>query len=100
MNYVLAIHNSRIAQFIYKREFHSVKVLRSHIENIPIPLVDDSTQDQIIKVTDKLISGLPLQEAEQIYNELDLLISNIFDLNETEIEIIKNAVDGDNKFLA
>lgn len=55
---------------------------------------------QIIKVTDKLISGLPLQEAEQIYNELDLLISNIFDLNETEIEIIKNAVDGDNKFLA
>lgn len=55
---------------------------------------------KIIKVTDKLISGLPLQEAEQIYNELDLLISNIFDLNETEIEIIKNAVDGDNKFLA
>lgn len=100
MKYVLAILNSRIAQFIYKREFHSVKVLRSHIENIPIPLVDDSTQDQIIKVTDKLISGLPLQEAEQIYNELDLLISNIFDLNETEIEIIKNAVDGDNKFLA
>ena len=42
MNYVLAILNSRIAQFIYKREFHSVKVLRSHIENIPIPLVDDS----------------------------------------------------------
>lgn len=100
MKYVLAILNSRIAQFIYKREFHSVKVLRSHIENIPISLVDDSTQDQIIKVTDKLISGLPLQEAEQIYNELDLLISNIFDLNETEIEIIKNAVDGDNKFLA
>lgn len=100
MKYVLAILNSRIAQFIYKREFNSVKVLRSHIENIPIPTVDESTQDNIIVLTEKLISGLEIQEAEKIYDELDILVSQIFNLNSDEFEIIKKAVDGENKFLA
>lgn len=100
MKYVLAILNSRIAQFIYQKEFHSVKVLCSHIENIPIPLVDDATQNRIIEITDKLISGLELDEAEVSYDQLDLLISEFFGLTPSEIEIIKKAVDAENKFLA
>lgn len=100
MKYVMAVLNSRIAQFIYKREFNSVKVLRSHIENIPIPFVDESVQDKIIEVTDRLISGLDITEAEMVYDELDKLISNVFHLTDSEIEIIKKAVDGENKFLA
>ena len=97
IKYVLAILNSRIAQFIYKCEFNSVKVLRSHIENIPIPLVDEATQDKIIKITDKLIGGLDAPEAMVTYDELDDLIFEIFELTSDEIEIIKKAVDGENK---
>ncbi|SEP56561.1 Type I restriction-modification system methyltransferase subunit [Lachnospiraceae bacterium NE2001] len=100
MKYVLAILNSRIAQFIYKRDFNSVKVLRSHIENIPIPTVDETTQDNIIILTEKLISGLEIHEAEKVYDELDILVSQVFNLNSDEFEIIKKAVDGENKFLA
>ena len=99
MKYVLAILNSRIAQFIYKREFNSVKILRSHIENIPIP-VDEITQNRIITLTDKLIDGLEINEAEKVYEELDTLIAKVFNLNSSEMEIIKKAVDGENKFLA
>ena len=100
IKYILAILNSRIAQFIYKREFNSVKVLRSHIENIPIPTVDEATQDNIITLTEKLISGLEIHEAEKVYDELDILVSQVFNLNPDEFEIIKKAVDGENKFLA
>ena len=100
MKYILAILNSRIAQFIYKKEFNSVKVLRSHIENIPIPTADASTQAEIIALTDKLISGLQVAEAEKVYDELDLLVSKAFNLDSNEIEIINKAVEGDNKFLA
>ena len=100
MKYVLAILNSRIAQFIYKREYNSVKVLRSHIESIPIPLVDDATQNQIITLTDKLILGLNNVEAELVYEQLDNLILGIYKLTPLEVEIIKNAVDGENKFLS
>lgn len=100
MKYVLAILNSRIAQFIYKKEFNSVKVLRSHIENIPIPSVDEPTQDRIIALTEKLISGLEIHEAEKVYDELDILVSQVFNLSADEFEIIKKSVDGENKFLA
>lgn len=100
MKYVLAILNSRIAQFIYKREFNSVKVLRSHIENIPIPVVDEATQNRIIAITDRLIAGLEIKEAEIVYDELDSLIAAIFNLTAEEVEIIKKTVDGENKFLA
>ena len=96
---MLAILNSRIAQFIYKREFNSIKVLRSHIENIPIPKVDEPAQDSIIALTEKLISGLEKLEAIKVYDKLDFLISQIFNLNSEEFEIIKKAVDGENKFL-
>ena len=54
-----------------------MKVLRSHIENIPIPTVDESTQDNIIILTEKLISGLELPEAEKVYDELDILVSQV-----------------------
>ena len=71
--------------------------MRSHIENIPIPTADASTQAEIIALTDKLISVLQADEAEKVYDELDLLVSN---LDSNEIEIINKAVEGDNKFLA
>lgn len=99
MKYVLAILNSRIAQFIYKKDFNSVKVLRSHIENIPIPAVDEPTQDNIITLTEKLIAGLEIHEAEKVYDALDILVSQVFNLNADEFEIIKKAVDCENKFL-
>ncbi len=92
IKYVLAILNSRIAQFIFKREFNSVKVLRSHIESIPIPLVEHAKQNRISELADKLISGLAPEEAELIYDEIDALISEIFELTPAEIEIIKNVV--------
>ena len=74
--------------------------MRSHIENIPIPTVDEAIQDEIIVLTDKLISGLKLEETEKVYDELDILVSKVFNLDSNEIEIIKKVVDGDNKFLA
>lgn len=99
IKYVLSILNSRVAQFIYKKEFNSIKVLRSHIESFPIPLVDSSTQDLIIKITDKLIAGLDSEKAERTYDELDNLICGLFRLDTKDVEVIKNAVEGENKFL-
>jgi len=99
IKYIMAILNSSVAQFIYKKNFNSVKVLRSHIENIPIPIVDDCTQNNIIEITDNLIKGLDIEKAQIAYNILDQLIFDIFKLNKQEQEIIKDAVFSENKFL-
>lgn len=98
--YILALLNSRVAQFIYKKEFNSVKVLRSHIENIPIPMITYQLQDRIISVTDLLIQGQKIKQATELYEELDEMIFDLFHLSTSERNIIKLAVDGENKFLA
>jgi type I restriction-modification system DNA methylase subunit len=99
MKYILAILNSRVAQFIYKKQFNSVKVLRSHIENIPIPIVNESIQDKIISLTDLLIQGQDYDSTIRLYEELDHTIFELFHLSTNEQQTIKDAVDGENKFL-
>lgn len=100
MKYILAILNSRIAQFIYKKEFNSVKVLRSHIENIPIPIVNERAQDKIIAITDLLIKGQNNNTVMELYDQLDNMIFELFHLSPDDQQTIKLAVDGDNKFLS
>ena len=90
--YILAILNSRVAQFIYKMEFHSLKVLRSHIESIPIPIVEENVQDNIIQLVDALIAGMPPEAAQETYEQIDQLIFELFQLTPNEQNIIKHAI--------
>lgn len=57
VKYILAILNSHIAQFYVKRTYHSVKVLRSHIESIPIPVVSKEIQEEIVLLVDILLKN-------------------------------------------
>lgn len=99
IKYILAILNSRIAQFIYKKEINSFKVLRSHIESIPIPMADEETQNKIIAAAEPLIQGQDLEKASELYNELDNMIFKLFKLTPEEQNIIKSAVDESQIFL-
>ena len=58
IKYILAILNSSVSQFVYQKEFHSIKVLRAHMEHIPIPRVGKAIQNEIIAMTEPLICGL------------------------------------------
>lgn len=93
IKYILAVLNSSVAQFMYKKEFNSVKVLRSHIERIPIPIVSESVQDEIIAVTDMLIEGMSFDNARSAYEKLDQLIFDVFQLTPSEREVVKLAVE-------
>lgn len=99
IKYILAILNSRIAQFVYIKEFNSVKVLRNHIEHIPIPIVSEKKQNEIIKLTDILIQGCTDNETYIIYDKLDDIIFGLWNLSDNEKNIIKNAIDNENMFL-
>lgn len=93
IKYILAILNSSVAQFIYKMDFNSVKVLKSHIESIPIPIVDKEHQNNIIHLTNALINGLPLDDAQKIYSQLDQLIFDLFGLTPAEQRLIVSSVE-------
>ena len=91
VKYVLAVLNSSVAQFFFEKKFHSVKVLRSHLEQIPIPMADDTTQREIVGLVDKLmILEDATQEFKETYYLLDLKIAELFSLTQNEFEIICN----------
>lgn len=71
MKYILAVLNSSVARNIYRKKFNSVKVLRSHIEAIPIPLASRQKQDEIIEYVDMLIKD---GYRKDICDKLDELI--------------------------
>ncbi len=98
IKYVLAILNSSVAQFFYTKNFDSVKVLRAHIESIPIPFVDEGKQKELIEQADRLIRDEET-DRESIYNSLDEMIFDIFDLTETERKLIRSSVENYNRFL-
>ncbi len=75
---IAALFNSSLYQFIFQKKFSSIKVLRSHIENLPLPLWDKKTFSKIIKLVDKVISN------QNKFQELDSYITNKFSLSEKE----------------
>ena len=98
MKYVLAILNSSVAQFFYTKQFDSVKVLRSHLERIPIPAVCVEKQKEVASMADVLIRNEET-DRESIYNKLDDIIFDIYEFKEAERKLIRSSVENSNRFL-
>ncbi len=100
IKYILAVLNSRIAQFVFSKRFQSVKVLRSHIESIPIPMISKEQQQEIILLVDKILSINNESDKEELYDIIDKNISRLFDLSDDEYSTIKKSQIGENIFLS
>ena len=88
IKYILAILNSRITGFIFRKQFDSVKVLRSHIEQIPIPIADTQKQKDIIQLVNTLLTENSERNRQTYYNHLDKIIAELFELTEEEYQTI------------
>ena len=89
IKYILAVLNSRVAQYIFKMKFNSIKVLRSHIESIPIPIITLEQQEYIIEIVDCLMNEKSEKTIMYVYEKLDDEIRKIYGLSESEYELIK-----------
>lgn len=99
VKFILAILNSRIAQFYFKKTFNSVKVLKSHIEQIPIPHIKKSQQEEFIKYVEFLLNATNNGYIKDTFNTLDYKIAALYDLSEHEYSIIKSSMENENLFL-
>ena len=99
IKYVLAVLNSRAAQFYFKLKNNSVKVLRSHIENLPIPSVSLSDQKIIIGLVDQIIQAKDSSMAAKIYDEIDERIMKAYKLSTDYVSYIKQKTQSNNLFL-
>lgn len=89
IKYVLAILNSSVAQYVFEQRFHSVKVLRSHLEQLPIPMADKETQDELVQFVDYLMQqNKTSEEYLHLYTLLDKKIAALFGLTNAEWDYI------------
>lgn len=81
---ILGLLNSKLYNFIFRKKFNSIKVLRFHIENLPIPKLTDNQKNKILNLVQIIL------QTKIISDELDNYICEIFGLNEVEKQIINN----------
>ena len=86
MKYIMTVLNSRIAQFIFKKTYNSIKVLRSHIESIPIPACNREKQSEIIKIVDTIVDNK--NSYSELYETIEEKICKLYNISEEEYKII------------
>ena len=99
IKYIMAVLNSRISQYYFKKKFNSVKILRSHIEQIPIAVPSEKERNEIVSLVDELLASEQDNEIVSIYDAIDKKISAIYGMTEIEYAKISAFVNAENLFL-
>ena len=81
----MAILNSRIAQFVFEKRFNSIKVWRSHIEDIPIPACRDEEQKVVAGMVDEMLKN---PDNKELYDRLDMYIAELYGLTDDEYNVL------------
>ncbi len=85
---IMALFNSCLYQFIFQKKFSSIKVLRSHLEQLPLPLWSESVLSKLSTMADGVIRGS--LEIEQV----DEFIFKQFNFSGQEIQRIREGING------
>lgn len=81
---ILALFNSALYRFIYRRKFNSIKVLRSHLEALPLPVFSREIHQKISQYVELILNG------EKKESELDQLIFSLLGLTHEEIKYVSS----------
>ncbi len=84
----LALFNSSLYQYIFIKRFASIKVLRSHIEELPLPDFPEKVLRKIENMVDQITSG----GKTEVKKELDDYIFDIFNIFPEDKEVILKSI--------
>ena len=97
IKYILAILNSSVAAYFINKKYNSVKLLRSHIESLPIPMVSAEKQNDIIRKVDHIMNSS--ENISGPYEDLDGDIMALYGLTAEQTDIIRTSLRGKASFL-
>ena len=88
---ILALFNSSLYQFIFEKKFFSIKVLRNHIEALPLPLWNKPTYTPVLRMVNNLLKGGATEkQKKEILTRLDYYIMKQFNLSQKQQNHILN----------
>ncbi len=82
---ILALFNSSLYRFIYLKKFSSIKVLRGHLEELPLPLLSADKYREVSDMTDAVIRDKNLDK----FYVLDDYVFSLFGFSGEDIDYIK-----------
>ncbi len=80
---IMCLFNSKLYSYIYRKKFHSKKVLRFHLESLPIPVFNDDVHKLFYDIYCGMI------DSSLSIDVLDILVYKVFKLSKKEISVIE-----------
>lgn len=86
MKIIMALFNSTLYQFIYQKRFFSLKVLRSHLEELPIPLFPEYDMSRLASAVEMVLSHAADPSI------IDDIVMHLLSISGSEREYIERSV--------
>lgn len=86
---VLAFLNSELFNFMYKKLFGEVKVLKGNLIELPFPSISEKANEEIMSLVDKVLDGDILT-----IKKIDDYIFTLYEFSNSQISYIRNVVYG------
>jgi hypothetical protein len=83
---VMALFNSSLYQFIFRKKFSSIKVLRGHLEQLPLPLWGSGVLGRLVVLADGILGGTITPE------EIDAFVMRHYALSVREVKHIQRSL--------
>jgi type I restriction-modification system DNA methylase subunit len=91
METIVSFFNSDIYTFIFSKKFHSRKVLKSHLQNLPLPILSDETHRIIFNLYNKTFSEKNIN-ISLFQEKIDKIICNAFSIDKEQFTYIKGEI--------
>jgi tRNA1(Val) A37 N6-methylase TrmN6 len=88
METIISFFNSDIYTFIFRKKFHSKKVLKSHLQNLPLPALSYDTHQYIRNLYNKTFVDIQ-GNIGNFQREIDEIICKTFSIDKRQYEYIK-----------
>ena len=88
MEILVALYNSPIYSFIYKKKFKSKKLLKRHFQDFPLPVLSKNLESVFFALYESVIKGTKSQY------DIDKVICKYFKITESEYLYIRECVYG------
>jgi type I restriction-modification system DNA methylase subunit len=91
MEIIVSFLNSDIYTFIFQKKFHSRKVLKAHLQNLPLPILSSNICQYIIELYNKTFVNT-CGSIEDFQGEIDEIICKSFSIDKDQYDYIKGEI--------